>query len=301
MEELNKSKLNFKKNVLLKKFTTYHIGGLAKYFFIADKIEDLLNALIWAKNNNLLYFLIGAGSNIIISDKDFLGLVIKLGKDFDKIKIEKEKVIVGSAVKISRLGNYLINKGFEGFEFMCGIPGTIGGAVKMNAGTIEGEIKDNIISVKVLTSQLEIKNIKKDNIEFFYRFSNVAEKGEIILGAEWSFKNKAKIKDLKKKVKEILLQRKIKQPEIKKNCGSVFKNPCNDCHSAAWYIEQAGLKGMQIGDAQISLKHANWIVNLGNATDCDVKFLISHIQKVVLEKFNIKLKREVIYIPEDIF
>ena len=105
---------------------------------------------------------------------------------------------------------------------------------------------------------------------------------------------------MKKKVKEILLQRKIKQPEIKKNCGSVFRNPLNDHYSAAWYIEQSGLKGMQIGDAQVSLKHANWIVNLENAKNSDVKFLISHIQKKVLEKFNIKLKREVIYIPEDI-
>lgn len=290
-----------RENFPLKNFTTYCIGGKAKFFYIANNTVELLEVLNRSKDNHVPYFLIGGGSNILISDDGFPGLVIKLGKNFNKIIINEKKkiVIVGSAVKLPRFCMYMVNRGWEGFEFMCAIPGTMGGAVRINAGTKGGEIKDNFISTKILTTNFQIKTFKKNEMGFSYRHSNLFNNGGIVLESKFVLKHQKNREDLRKKVKKILLERKNKQPKNHKNCGSVFKNPLNG-KSAGWYIEQTKLKGMKVGDAQVSFEHANWIINLGNAKAQDVKRLIQHIQAKVSEKFGITLEKEVIYAPEDV-
>ena len=291
-----------KRNFSLKSLTTYNIGGSAKYFFIADDFDELLNALQWAKNNGLPCFLLGRGSNIIISDEGFPGLVIKLGTGFKNILIDEQKKIVtaGGGVSLPILGVVLINNGLSGFEYMCGIPGTVGGAVRINAGTTkEGEIKDNFISVKVLMPNFEIATLTKIDMRFSYRYSYLVDNGGIMLTASFRLEEKKEPAILKKKVREIILRRKQKQPKNRKNCGSVFKRP-QEGNTAGYYIEKTGLKGMQIGGARVAVEHANWIVNLGNAKAKDVKELISLIQNEVWNKFGVMLEREIIYVPEDI-
>lgn len=291
----------FIENYPLKYTTTYRIGGPARYFFVANGIKDLLEALEYSKHAGLPFFLLGGGSNVLISDKGFPGIVIKLGRDFNEIEIgEEEQIVVsGGAVKLPKLGMRLVTNGWGGFEFMCGIPGTVGGAVRINAGTKGGEIKDNFISAKVLNTDLQISLLDNDKMNFLYRNSSLMGNEGIVLEATFGLKHKRNVKELKRIVKEILLNRKLKQPKNHRNCGSVFKKPKKG-KPAGWYIEEAGLKGMRIGNAQVALEHANWIVNLGDAKATDIKMLIQYIQEKVLSKFGVQLEREVLYIPEDL-
>jgi len=290
------------KNVSLKPLTTYCIGGPAKYFFIAKNIYELFDILNWAKREGIPWFVLGRGSNLLINDNGFPGLVIKLGGDFKKIEINESYGLVsaGGGCSLPKLGITLINKGWSGFEYMCVIPGTIGAAVRINAGTTkEGEIKDRFVSAQVLMPDLQIKTLSANELNFSYRYSNLIKNNGIVLNATFNLETKESPKILKKRIKEIALKRRYKHPRNSKNCGSIFKRPKGK-KSAGWYIEQVGLKGTRIGDAQIALEHANWIINLGNARAKDVKALIELAQEKVMKKFNVKLEREVTYVPEDI-
>lgn len=295
--------MNFQiiQNFSLKEINTYHIGGTTKYFYIAENIYDLLEVLEWVRREGIYWFCIGKGSNLLISDTGFPGIVIKLGNGFSHIKISENTALVstGGGCPLIKLGMTLINQGWAGFEYMCVIPGTVGAAVRINAGTQEGEIKDKLLSAEVLMPNLEIVNCTVDFFEFSYRYSKIVENQGIVINANFMIEDKEKPENIKKRVQEIALRRKLRQPQNPRNCGSVFKNPTGG-KSAGWYIEQTGLKGMRIGDAQIANEHANWIVNLGNATSTDVKNLIHHVQEKVFKKFNIELQREVMYVPEDI-
>ena len=290
------------KNILLSSFTTYHIGGPAKYFFIAKNIYELFDILEWAKREGIPWFVLGRGSNLLIDDNGFPGLVIKLGGDFKKIEINESYGLVsaGGGCSLPKLGIALANKGWSGFEYMCVIPGTVGAAVRINAGTTkEGEIKDRFVSAQVLMPDLQIKTLSANELNFSYRYSNLIENNGIVLNTTFRLETRESAEILKKRVKELALSRKRRHPRNTRNCGSIFKRPKGG-KSAGWYIEKAGLKGIRIGDAQIAPEHANWIINLGNARAKDVKALIELAQEKVMKKFNIKLEREVIYVPEDI-
>ena len=284
----------------IQKYTTYKIAGYAKHMIKCDSINELQSCFLsQVKIKNLPWFLIGNGSNILVSDEGFPGVVIKLGGDFKKVVFDDDTVRAGGGVLLPALNRHCLSRGWGGFEFMCGIPGTIGGAVRMNAGTKQGEIKDHFVSATVLTPGGEIKQLLKKDLAFSHRHSMLVGSRDIVLSAMFAkpyISNKA---DIQKKIKEIIAARRQKQPRNKKNCGSVFKSPPGG-KPAGWYIDQAGLKGFQVGDAMIAHEHANWIVNLGNATAKDVKAVISHIQNIVFQKFGIMLEREVIYVPEDI-
>ncbi len=288
-----------KNNYCFATHTTYKIGGSATYYSVCTTSDELQDYMRWCKQHDLPSFILGNGSNILVSDDGFPGLVIKLGGDFKKVVFDQDSVQLGAGVLLPAFSRHCLARGWGGFEFMCGIPGTIGGAVRINAGTKQGEIKDQIISAMVLTPASEIKTLTRDEMGFSYRHSKLAETRDIVLSATFARPYDEDKAVIQEKIKEIIASRRQKQPRIKRNCGSVFKSPPGG-KPAGWYIDQAGLKGYRVGNAMIAHEHANWIVNLSNAKAVDVKVIISHVQETVFKKFGIMLEREVIYVPEDI-
>ena len=255
----------FQKNISLKKYTTFKIGGPAGYFFTAKNKRDLIKAIKWAKNKNLPFFILGAGSNVLFSDKGYRGLVIKFQNQ-----------------KLSQLVN-------RGLEWAVGIPGTVAGAIWGNAGAFGKSMKDVAKSVEVFdVKDGKIKILSNKDCQFGYRDSIFKKNHNlIILSAEIKQK-----KSNLKKIKEYLAYRKKTQPLNFPSAGSIFKNPKN--YSAGELIEKAGLKGKKIGGAQISNVHSNFIVNLGTARAQDVLSLMKLIKKTVDKKFKVKLEEEII-------
>ena len=282
--------MEFQKNVLLAKYTTFKIGGPARYFFVAKNKTDLLKAVQEAKNRHWRFFFLGGGSNLLISDKGFNGLVIKMQNT--EYKISKNVLTAGAGVSLARLVSVAVNAGLSGMEWASGIPkATLGGAVRGNAGAFNSEIKDLIVTVEVLdTKNLKTKKFNNQACRFSYRSSVFKKNSDlIVLSCKLKFK-KQKKEEIKKKTREILNYRKSHHP-FNPSAGSIFKNLKRI--RARDLIEKAGLKGKQIGQAQISPVHANFIVNLGGATSQDVLNLINLIKKQVKNKFNIKLEEEI--------
>jgi UDP-N-acetylmuramate dehydrogenase len=303
--------LKIRENVLLRDYTTFKIGGPARYFFVAENKEDLKNAILWAKKKKLPFFILGGGSNVLFSDKGFNGLVIKMQNT--QYKIRNTKIVAEAGVPLQKLVLETAKKGLSGLENLAGIPGTLGGGIWGNAGAFGREIGDLVEEVKILqiaNGKLQIVNFKKEDCKFGYRESIFKRKENwIILEAILRLK-KGKKKEIEEKIKEILRLRKEKQPLEFPSAGSVFKNvPIEKVPKeirekfkekikdgflpAGVLIEAVGLKGFQIGGAKISEKHANFIVNVGNAKASDVKELIEKIKKEVKKKFKIQLEEEI--------
>jgi len=310
--------LKIKEKISLKEYTTFKIGGPARYFFVAKSKEDLKNAILWAKKKKLSFFILGAGSNVLFSDKGFNGLVIKIQNSNLKIQNEnsKFKIICGAGLPLVKLVFKSSEIGATGLENLAGIPGTLGGAIWGNAGAFGREIGDLVEEVRVLdvgSSKLEVKKLKKEDCKFGYRNSIFKRrKNWIILEATLKLE-KGNKKEIEEKIKEILKLRKEKQPLEFRSAGSVFKNvPIkkvqkkiqekfkekikNGFLPAGVLIEAARLKGYQIGGAKISEKHANFIVNTGEAKARDVLELIELIKKRVKKKFKIELKEEIVLV-----
>jgi UDP-N-acetylmuramate dehydrogenase len=290
-QKIRKELPEAKRDVLLKNYTTFKIGGPAKYFFVAKTKDDLIKAISVAKRFNLPFFILGSGSNILISDKGFKGLVIK--NETRNFKIKKERIIAESGAIFDRIILNVIQAGLSGLEKGSGIPGTLGGAVYGNAGWPRGAwaIGDAVESVTLLMPDGKIKKTDKKWFSFSYRNSRLKIiKGEkpVILEVILKLK-KGKIKDLKKKRQEILKKRVEKIPSGF-SAGSIFINPRQN--TAGYLIEKCGLKGKKIGRVQISEKHANFIVNLGEGKARDVKKLINLVKKSVKNKFGIVLEEE---------
>jgi len=286
-------------NCRIDQYTTFKIGGSAQYFSSCNTVNEIQKALSWCEQQGLPWFILGNGSNILIADEGFPGLVLKLGHGFKAVSFSQNSVEVGGGVLLPALSRHFLSRGWGGFEFMCGIPGTIGGAVRMNAGTRDGEIKDHFISAKVLSPDGSVKVVGKEEMDFSHRHSALETTRDIVLSARLKLPYSENPENIKEKIKKIISSRRAKQPKIKRNCGSVFKKPPGG-KPAGWYIDHAGLKGLRIGGAMVAHEHANWILNLGNARAEDVKALISRIQYEVMKKFDVSLEREVIYVPEDI-
>lgn len=291
MFSVEKVKEFFKGNISisepLSRFTTFRIGGPADYYLEPKDRDDLLKLIKYLKEINYPYIIIGNGSNILISDDGIRGAAINLEFGFTKIEVMKNKVFAEAGIRLSKLVDVCIEHSLVGIENLAGIPGTLGGAVLMNAGAYGGEISDYIKEVEVLDGT-EIKFLKKEECGFSYRKSNL--EGKIILSAEFElpFGDKTKAKERRK---ELLLKRNQSQPVELPNAGSIFKNPPGDY--AARLIEQAGLKGLTIGGAKVSEKHANFIVNFNNASANDVLELMKIIQQTVFQKFGIMLEPEI--------
>lgn len=287
-------------NILTKNLTTFKIGGPVKYFKECETHDDLLSTIAWSLETSIPYLIIGNGSNILISDSGFEGLIIKLCGDFKKVAFFKDTVEAGAGIMLPALSRKFIQNSWGGFEFMCGIPGTVGGAVRINAGTKQGEIKDQFLYANILGHQGKTKIITKVEMNFSHRYSVLSKTNDIVLSAVFKKKYTSDKQTIIRNIKKIIIDRRQSQPSLKKNCGSVFKNPPNG-KPAWWYIENAGLKGTRIGGAMVAYEHANWIVNLGDAKAVNVKSLIQFIQSVVFSEFGITLERELIFIPEDLY
>lgn len=278
-------------NEKMSKHTSFKVGGTADFFIIANNVKELIYILRLAKELRIKTYILGNGTNVIVKDEGFRGIIIKL--NFKNLKIEEDKIIAGAGVSVALLSEYAYRSQIKGYEFISGIPGTVGGAVKMNAGAYGSEIKDILISTTYLDEKYNVKEIKNAKHDFSYRKSIFEHKKWIIL--ESTFKvEKGNKEEIKQKRQEISEARKQKQPLDMPNAGSIFKRG-EDCLPAK-LIDEAGLKGYTIGGAQVSKKHAGFIVNTGNACTQDIIDLIKHIQTTIKEKFDKDLELEVIII-----
>lgn len=277
-------------NIYLKDYTSYKTGGKALYFADCKSSQDVACALKFASDNKLKYEVIGGGSNLLISDDGYNGLII-CTKNLNQYIINKGNghVKCGVGIVLADLVLYACNHGLGGMEAMAGIPGSTGGACKMNAGAFNQEIKDTLLNVTYMDSDGSVITIKNEEIGFAYRKSP-ALNGKIVLSAEFLYKM-ADVETLLNTRKEILDRRKEKQPLHKPSCGSVFKRP--EGNYAGTLIEKCGLKGYSIGGAMVSTKHANFILNENNATSSDIYNLIQHVINEVHKQTGITLEPEV--------
>ena len=270
--------------------TSFKIGGKADFIVVPHTIEQIEKTIDLCKTMNQPYFIMGNGSNILVEDTGIRALIIKISEGFSGIKIEGDLVIAEAGVLLSKLSKVVWKEALQGFEFASGIPGTLGGAVYMNAGAYGGEMKDVVEWVDVLTMEGVIKRIGKADLEFGYRTSIVRDLNYIVLrvGIKLTLGNVEIIKEI---TNELTKKRVTKQPLELPSAGSTFKRPPG--HYAGQLIEEAGLRGLRHGDAQVSEKHCGFIVNLGKATCEEVMELISVVQKVVFDTFGVTLEREV--------
>ena len=287
------SKLNcvVKYDEPLKNHTTFQIGGKCIALIEPKKVEDIIKAIKICRENNLKFFVIGNGSNLLVPDDGYNGVIIKIKSEFSNIQVEWECLIAHSGAKLSEVYTVAYENSLTGFEFASGIPGTIGGAIFMNAGAYGGEMKDIVESVEVLDlDNYEVKELKNEELDFSYRKSIIQRKNYIVLTIKLKLKkgNKEEIKAVYEDLRE---KRNSKQPLNFGSAGSTFKRP--EGHFASKLIEDAGLKGYHINDAWVSEKHSGFIVNKGNACYREVMELIEYVQKVVFEKFEVKLETEV--------
>lgn len=276
-------------NALMKNYTTYKVGGKVICIVIPDDEKCLINLLKYIKENSIKYKIIGNGSNVIFNDKGFNGVIIKLD-NFNNLKIINNKIIVGAGYMLNKLALRVSRLGFTGMEFATGIPGTVGGAVYMNAGAYKTDMGYILTSVKVLTPELKIKTMYNKELDFHYRTSFFQKnKDYICLEATISL-----VKGDPDEIMELIEERKKRRVETQPleypSAGSVFRNPEGDF--AGRIIEEIGYKGKCIGGAKVSEKHANFIINNGDATGEEIKELINEIKEIVNEKYNIELKVE---------
>lgn len=288
-------KLILKENEPLSLYTYTKTGGPADVLVFPKTTEEVKDVVGWVKKESLPLTVLGNASNLIVKDGGIRGVVMIL-TEMNQIKIEKKKIIVQSGARLIDTSYAAYEAELTGLEFACGIPGSIGGAVYMNAGAYDGEVSEVIESVTVLTLDGEIKTMDNHELEFSYRHSRIQEIQDIVLEVVFQLK-KGHSTDIKVRMEELTFLRESKQPLEYPSCGSVFKRPTG--YFTGKLIQEAGLQGKIWGGAQISMKHAGFIVNIDHATATDYIELIQHIQEVILEKDGVKLVPEVRIIGED--
>ncbi len=274
----------------MKMHTSFRIGGEAQCFISVENTEQIQRSVAFCKENSIPFMIMGNGSNMLVSDEGIKGVVIQISKGFSDCTINETTVYAQSGILLSALSSKLLNAELSGFEELSGIPGTLGGAIFMNAGAYGGEIKNVVTSIDYLDKDGNLATMSASEADFGYRKSVFQQNGAIILGATLSLK-KGNKDEIKEKINEYTKRRNDKQPVNMPSAGSTFKRP--DGYFAGKLIEDCNLMGVSIGGAQVSEKHAGFVVNTGNATAKDVMALIEHIQNTVFEKFNVKLEPEV--------
>mgnify|MGYP001455251675 CR=1 FL=1 len=296
-ELIKKFSKNISKNIKLSNYSWFNLGGPAEYFFKPDNKEQLIEFLRENKKNKLNVTVIGAGSNTLIRDNGIKGVVIKLGSSFSKIKlIDKNTIQAGSAALDKRISNFAKENSIGQLEFLSCIPGSIGGAVVMNSGCYGADISKILKSIEVIDIENCIeKEIKHDDIKFFYRGVNLSKK---LIITSVKLKGKPESKDIIEKIQnDMILKKKITQPSQIKTCGSTFKNV--NLKKKAWeIIKETGCDNFKEGDALISKKHCNFFVNNGNATSADIEKLINRVKKSVKMKTGVDLELEIKIIGE---
>ena len=284
----------------MSKHTSFKVGGKADYFVKVNSVDELKKVFKIAKKYNLIYTIIGNGTNLLVKDGGIRGIVIKLNLNDFKIKRTPNNddvvITVDSGMTLATLASICLKEEITGAEFLGGIPGTIGGAIIMNAGAFGSEMKDIVVKTKVIDTDGKIKTLSLDDHNFSYRKSSIPEKKYIVL--ETVLKLKKGTKDqIDALMKGYANFRKEKQPIEYPSAGSTFKR--KDEYITAKLIDEAGLKGYSIGDAQVSEKHAGFIINKGKATASEILELIEYIKKRIKEKFNIDIELEIMVIGDD--
>ncbi len=293
----------------MRKHTSFRIGGNADLLIFPRGTDDLKNIVCLCREKRIPSFILGFGTNLLVKDGGIRGVVVSLRKEFGDIKRQKEgdgnvesritnhepRITAGAGAGLRTLVNFTIKNELSGMEFASGIPGSVGGALVMNAGAKGGEMKDVVKSVSIMTSKGEAETLKNEDIKFSYRSSKFPS-GSVILRAELLLK-KGNGRDIRKTMKFLAMERKTKQPISSRSAGSVFKNPPGNF--AGRLIESAGLKGFSAGDAVVSEKHANFIINKGNATAKDVLKLIEIVKERVLVNTGVSLEEEIKIVGED--
>lgn len=301
MEELKKKLLDllgeegFRTEETMAKHTTFRTGGSADLFLMPQNRTELKESIALLREYNVPYMVIGNGSNLLVGDGGIRGAVIQLYQRMQNISVEGTEMTLDCGALLSTAAAQAADASLEGLAFASGIPGTFGGAVVMNAGAYGGEMKDVLLSADVLTADLEVKTIPVEELDLSYRHSIVPEKGYIVLGGKLRLK-KGNEQEIRERMAELAQQRREKQPLQYPSAGSTFKRP--EGYFAGKLISDAGLKGKTIGGAQVSEKHAGFIVNIGDATTEDILNLIAFCQKTVQEQFGVTLETEVKIVGE---
>ncbi len=290
------------KNILIdedmKKHTTFKIGGPAD-IMVSPKDESELQEIVgFSRKENIPFLIMGNGSNMLVRDKGVRGIVIKLNDNFDDIKIDRDRgvIIAKSGTLLSRLSRAARDASLKGLEFALGIPGTLGGAITMNAGAYGGEMKDVVKRVKVLDTKGNIENLNLTELELGYRTSRVKKEGLIVLEVEMHLEQGIE-EEISALMKDYTQRRTSKQPLEWPSGGSTFKRP--EGYYAGKLIDDSGLRGIRYKDAQVSEKHCGFIINRGNASCEDILQLIGTVRKVVKDKYNVELEREIMIIGEE--
>ena len=285
------NKQNVLKDEPMKNRCTFKTGGMAKYFVTPSDAQQVVGVINYAKQNSIPYFVIGNGSNLLVSDNGFDGIIICIGKNMSDIKVEGTIMTAMAGAKIAAVA---LSHSLSGLEFASGIPGTVGGAVYMNAGAYGGEIKDVTIKTTYIDTDGNIKSVTGDGHQFGYRTS-LFKNGGVVIESEFQLEhgNRDKIQSA---MIDFNNRRKEKQPLEYPSAGSTFKRP--EGYFAGKLIEDAGLGGFSIGDAAVSLKHKGFVINKGEATTKDIIDLICHIQKTVYQKYNVVLEPEVQFLGD---
>lgn len=274
----------------LKKHTTFRIGGPADFFVTPHSEEEIVKIVELCKTTRTPWYILGNGSNLLVSDKGFRGVIIQLFKNFNKVTVEGTDISVQAGALNSVVAKRALEAGLSGIEFAAGIPGTMGGAVVMNAGAYGGEMKDIIKEVTVLDENEQLLVLPREELELGYRTSIIAKKGYVVLEVKLSLK-KGEEAAIRMRMEELKERRISKQPLEYPSAGSTFKRP--EGYFAGKLIMDAGLRGFSVGGAQVSEKHCGFVINKGNATAEDVNTLMEEVRRRVLEKFGVQLEPEV--------
>lgn len=282
-------------NELMKNHTSFKIGGPADLLVMPLTEEALSKTMAAISQTDLACFVMGNGSNLLVSDKGYRGVIVKIAENFNAFAIEGETVTAQAGMLLSTLSKSIMAAELEGFEFASGIPGTIGGAVFMNAGAYDGEFKDIVSWVRVMDMAGNLKEYPASEMDFAYRHSKLHDTQEIVISCGLALK-KGNYEAIKAKTDDLTQKRTTKQPLQLPSAGSTFKRP--EGYFAGKLIDDAGLRGLKLGGAQVSELHCGFVVNVDNATCKDVTDLIATIQKVVMDRFGVKLETEVRYLGD---
>ena len=279
----------------MSRHTTFRVGGEAECMAVVESKEELSQLVSYLGRIEQDYFVLGNGSNLLVGDKGYRGIIVKLGPRLSAVGVEKNHIAAGAGVLLSKVAYAARDAGLSGLEFAAGIPGSIGGAIVMNAGAYGGEMKQVVQMVRVMDKEGEILTLDNDTMEFGYRTSIIRDRPFIVLGVVLKLTPGNK-EEISAKMEELMKQRKSKQPLEYPSAGSTFKRP--EGYYAGKLIMDAGLRGYRIGGAQVSEKHCGFVINAGGASAADIREVIEEVQERVKDRFHVRLEPEVIFLGD---
>lgn len=279
----------------MSRHTTFRVGGEAECMAVVETKEELSQLISYLGRIEQDYFVLGNGSNLLVGDKGYRGIIVKLGPRLSAVGVEKNHIAAGAGALLSKVAYAARDAGLSGLEFAAGIPGSIGGAIVMNAGAYGGEMKQVVQMVRVIDREGEILTLDNDTMEFGYRTSIIRDRPFIVLGVVLKLTPGNK-EEISARMEELMKQRKSKQPLEYPSAGSTFKRP--EGYYAGKLIMDAGLRGYRIGGAQVSEKHCGFVINRGGASAADIREVIEEVQERVKDRFHVRLEREVIFLGD---